>query len=171
MAVSLVLLTVIFAAISYAAIFWTSFGGATAIWPTNALALVAILRGPKGWVWRVGVLTALGVAMIVMMLLAGGNPVGALAMAAPNLLEVLVAVLLLSAFRLVGTDVTRPGPLFAFLACAAVAAPAVGALAAAPVILYATDYTFIEAVWLSWVTDALSMMIIVPFGVVMTRDR
>ncbi|HEY0600349.1 response regulator, partial [Brevundimonas sp.] len=47
----------------------------------------------------------------------------------------------------------------------------VGALAAAPVILYATDYTFIEAVWLSWVTDALSMMIIVPFGVVMTRDR
>ena len=51
MAVSLVLLTVIFAAISYAAIFWTSFGGATAIWPTNALALVAILRGPKGWVW------------------------------------------------------------------------------------------------------------------------
>ena len=45
---SLVLLTAAFAAISYAAIFWTSFGGATAIWPTNALALVALLRGPRG---------------------------------------------------------------------------------------------------------------------------
>ena len=169
--VSLVLLTVAFAAISYAAIFWTSFGGATAIWPTNALALVAILRGPRGWWWRIGVLAALAIAMIAMMLFAGGNVVGALVMAAPNLLEVLVAVLLLSAFKLVGTDVTRPGPLFAFLACAAGAAPAVGALAAAPVLLYATDYSLFQAVWISWITDALSMMIIVPFGVVMTRGR
>ena len=168
---SLVLLTAVFAAVSYAAIFWTSFGGATAIWPTNALALVAILRGPRGWVWRIGVLAALAIAMVAMMLFAGGNLVGALLVAAPNLLEVLVAVLLLSAFRLVGTDVTRPGPLFAFLACAAVAAPAAAAVAAAPVIVYATEYSFLEAAWISWVTDALGMMIIVPFGLVMTRDR
>jgi len=168
---SLALLTAVFAAISYAAIFWTSFGGATAIWPTNALALVAILRGPRGWIWRIGVLAALAVAMVAIMLYAGGNLVGALLVAAPNLLEVLVAVLLLSVFKLVGTDVTRPGPLFAFLACAAVAAPAAAAVAAAPVIVYATEYSFIEAAWISWVTDALSMMIIVPFGVVMTRDR
>ena len=168
---SLVLLTAAFAAISYAAIFWTSFGGATAIWPTNALALVALLRGPRGWIWRIGVLAALAVAMVAMMLYAGGNLVGALLVAAPNLLEVLVAVLLLSAFKLVGTDVTRPGPLFAFLACAAVAAPAAAAVAAAPVIVYATGYSFIEAAWISWATDALSMMIIVPFGVVMTRER
>ncbi|MBI2262960.1 MAG: response regulator [Caulobacterales bacterium] len=171
LALSFALLTVAFAAMSYAAIFWTSFGGATAIWPTNALALVAILRGPRGWVWRIAVLTALAVAMVAMMLYAGGNLVGALLVAAPNLLEVLVAVLLLSAFKLVGTDVTRPGPLLAFLACAAVAAPAAAAVAAAPVIAYATQSSFIEAAWISWVTDALSMMIIVPFGVVMTRDR
>ncbi|CAN7410143.1 ATP-binding protein [Brevundimonas sp. LjRoot202] len=168
---SFALLTVAFAAMSYAAISWTSFGGATAIWPTNALALVAILRGPRGWVWRIVVLTALAVAMVAMMLYAGGNLVGALLVAAPNLLEVLVAVLLLSAFKLVGTDVTRPGPLLAFLACAAVAAPAAAALAAAPVIAYATQSSLIEAAWISWVTDALSMMILVPFGVVMTRDR
>jgi PAS domain S-box-containing protein len=168
---SLVLLTAVFTAISYAAIFWTSFGGATAIWPTNALALVAILRGPRGWFWRIGVLAALAIAMVAMMLFAGGNLIGALLIAAPNLLEVLIAVLLLSAFKLVGTDVTRPGPLLAFLACAAVAAPAVAAVAAAPVIASATGQSFLGAAWISWVTDALSMMIIVPFGVVMTRDR
>lgn len=169
--ISLILLTAVFAAVSYAAIFWTSFGAATAIWPTNALALVAILRGPRGWSWRLGVLAALGAAMAGVMLFAGSNAVGTLLVTAPNLLEVLVAVLLLSAFRLVGTDVTRPGPLFAFLACAAVAAPAVGAVAAAWVIARGTGSSLLEAAWLSWVTDALSMMIIVPFGVVMTRAR
>lgn len=168
---SLVLLAAVFAAVSYAAIFWTSFGGATAIWPTNALALVAILRGPRGWFWRIGVLAALGAAMVAVMVFAGSNLLGALLVAGPNLLEVLVATLLLSAFRLAGTDVTRPAALLAFLACAAVAAPAVAAVAAAPVIAMGTGSSLVEAAWLSWVTDALSMMIIVPFGVVMTGRR
>lgn len=167
----LILLAVALTAVSYAAIFWTSFGGATAIWPTNALALVAILRGPKGWAWRAGVLAALGVAMVSVMIYAGSNPLGAVLVAAPNMLEVLVAVLLLSAFGLIGRDVTRPGALFAFLACAAVAAPAVAAAAAAPVVAFGAGISMLEAAWISWATDALSMMIIVPFGVVMTRRR
>ena len=170
-ALKVALLTLAFATVSYAAIFWTSFGGATAIWPTNALALVAILRGPKGWAWRIGVLAALGLAMVGVMLNAGSNLPGALLVAAPNLLEVLVAILLLSAVGLVGRDVTRPGHLFAFLACAAVAAPAVAAAVAAPVVAFGAGISMWQAAWISWVTDALSMMIIVPFGVVMTRRR
>ena len=122
----LLALSIAAALVSTLAVAVTSFGALTAIWPTNALILLAILRGPRERLWIVGVFVAAYVAMIVPIMLAGAPLVGALLIAVTNLVEVGVAVWLLSVFKLIDKDLTRPGALFGFLVCAALIAPAAG---------------------------------------------
>ena len=67
----LLALSIAAALVSTLAVAFTSFGALTAIWPTNALILLAILRGPRERLWIVGVFVAAYVAMIVPIMLAG----------------------------------------------------------------------------------------------------
>lgn len=167
----LLLLGLALTASSFAAVILSSFGALTAIWPTNAIALVALLRGPKDLGWRLGVIGVLYAGLVGAVMLAGAPPVAAMALSATNLVEIGVAVVLLFRFGLARADLTRPMPLIGFLLCAAVAGPAAGALLGAPMIASLGAQTFAEAWWDYFAADALGAIIIVPFGLVVTRRR
>ena len=167
----LLALSIAAALVSTLAVAFTSFGALTAIWPTNALILLAILRGPRERLWIVGVFVAAYVAMIVPIMLAGAPLVGALLIAVTNLVEVGVAVWLLSVFKLIDKDLTRPGALFGFLVCAALIAPAAGAGSAAWLVSELGGGTPAQTWWDYWSADALGVMILVPFGVVLTGEH
>src|SRR5687768_14317360 len=67
----LLLLGLALTASSFAAVILSSFGALTAIWPTNAIALVALLRGPKDLGWRLGVIGVLYAGLVGAVMLAG----------------------------------------------------------------------------------------------------
>ena len=167
----LVALGVAVAVVSTAAVAFTSFGALTAIWPTNALVLLAILRGPRERLWTWGVCLSAYIAMVGPILLAGAPLFGALVISATNIVEIVVAVWLLGAFNLLGKDLTRPGALFGFLVCAALIAPAAGAGAAAQLVSELGGGTPAQTWWDYWAADALGVMILVPFGMVLTREH
>ena len=126
---ALVALGVAATAVSLAAVTWTSFNTLTAVWPTNALIILAILRGPKDWSWRGGVGLAAYAAMVVAVMFAGAPLLGAMIISLTNIIEIGIAVLLLARFNLIGKDLCEPWPLAGFLVCAAIIAPAVAATA------------------------------------------
>ncbi|HYC68420.1 ATP-binding protein [Brevundimonas sp.] len=159
------------ALVSTAAVAFTSFGALTAIWPTNALILLAILRGPRERLWVVGVCLGAFAAMVAPIMLAGAPLIGALLIALTNLVEIAAAVWLLSVLKLMDKDLTRPGALFGFLVCAALIAPAAGAGSAAHLVADLGGGTPAQTWWDYWAADALGVMILVPFGMVLTREH
>lgn len=156
---------------SLASVAWTSFGALTAIWPTNVLILLAVLRGPASRSWTVSI-GAVGFAAIACAVLyAGAPPAAALFIAATNLVEVGAALVLLRLFRLRGADLTRPRVLFGFLLCCAGVAPAIAATVAAPAVQLAGGGDMGQA-WIDyWWADALGMILIGPLGMVLTKEH
>ncbi|NJC40821.1 signal transduction histidine kinase/ActR/RegA family two-component response regulator [Brevundimonas alba] len=167
----LLAISVAVALVSLAAVAWTSFGSLTAIWPTNALILLAILRGPRERFWTFGVCTGSYIAMAAPIMYAGAPLIGAMIIALTNILEIATAVWLLGAFRLMDRDLTRPTTLVGFLLCAAVIAPAAGAGAATPLVAGLGGGAAAQVWWDYWSADALGVMILVPFGMVLTREH
>ncbi len=163
--------TLLLAVVSFGSVVFSSFGALTAIWPTNAIALIALLRGPRDIGWRVGVIIGLYAALVGAVMLAGAPPVAALALSATNLIEIAVATALLVRFRLARADLTQPGALFGFLVCVAVIGPMAAASAAAPMVAALSPGGWAQAWWDYFAADALGAMIIAPFGMVLTRDR
>ncbi|HZV85761.1 MAG TPA: ATP-binding protein [Brevundimonas sp.] len=158
-------------AISIGAVAWTSFGSLTAIWPSNALILIALLRGPTDRAWRVSVSVIAFVALTVAILSAGAPLVGAAYLAATNMVEVGCALLLLKAFRLGREDLTRPWVLIGFIVCCAIIAPAAGASLAAPAVASVGRDSLVQA-WLDyWAADALGMVIFGSLGLVTTKEH
>ena len=149
----------------------TSFGSLTAIWPVNAIVLVALVRGPRERSWMAGIGLGAFVALSVPILLAGGSPASALLLAGVNLIETAAAVWLLRVFGLLDRDLTRPTGLLGFVICAAVFAPAVGAALGAPVVAGLGLSSYAVAWWDFWSADALGMMLVAPFGLVLTREH
>jgi signal transduction histidine kinase/ActR/RegA family two-component response regulator len=164
-------ISVAVAVVSTAAVAFTSFGALTAIWPTNALILLAILRGPRERLWILGVCAGAFAAMVAPIMLAGAPLLGALFIALTNIIEVGTAVWLLHVFGLMHRDLTRPAALFGFLVCAAVIAPAAGAGSAARLVSDLGGGTPAQTWWDYWAADALGVMILVPFGMVLTRQQ
>ena len=80
------------ALVSTAAVAFTSFGALTAIWPPNALILLAILRGPRERLWTLGICAGAYVAMVAPIMLAGAPLVGALLIALTNIVEIGAAI-------------------------------------------------------------------------------
>ncbi|HEY1225159.1 MAG TPA: ATP-binding protein [Brevundimonas sp.] len=163
--------TLLLAVVSFSSVVFSSFGALTAIWPTNAIALIALLRGPRDIGWRVGVIIGLYAALVGAVMLAGAPPVAALALSATNLIEIAVATALLVHFRLARADLTQPGALFGFLVCVALIGPMAAASAAAPMVAALSPGGWAQAWWDYFAADALGAMIIAPFGMVLTRDR
>jgi signal transduction histidine kinase/ActR/RegA family two-component response regulator len=156
---------------AFAAVILSSFGALTAIWPTNAIAMIALLRGPRDNGWRFGVIGVLYAGLVGAVMLAGAPPMAALALSATNLVEIGVAVILLFRFRLARADLTRPGALCGFLFCVAVAGPAAGASLGGPMVASLGAQSLAEAWWDYFSADALGAMIIAPFGMVVSRRR
>ena len=168
---ALLAVAAVLAIVSLAAVAWTSFGTLTALWPTNALALVAILRGPRDRVWAGGVCLALYASIVGAVLSGGGPLMGGAALALTNLIEIGVALWLLRVFGLLRRDLTRVGGLIAFILCTAVLAPAAGAVFAAPLVA-SVGLASLEQAWIDyWAADALGMILIAPLGLVLTREH
>ncbi len=166
---ALVAISLLLAVVSLASVMFSSFGSLTAVWPTNAIALIILLRGPRDIGWRVGVIIGLYAALVAAVLLAGAPPVAALVLSATNLVEIAVAVALLARFRLIRADLTQPGALTGFLICVAVIGPAAAATVAAPMVAGLGAGGFAGAWWDYFAADALGAMIIAPFGMVLSR--
>ena len=171
LALGVVMVGVMTTAVSVAAVAWSSFGALTAIWPTNALVLLCLLRGPQDWRWKASAALAAYLGMIVAIMFAGAPALGAAVLSLTNMVELGLAMLLLWRFQLAGKDLTQPWPLIAFLACVALIAPAVAAACAVPVMTGLGAGNAWAVWWDYFSADALGMMIIVPFGMVLSRQR
>jgi signal transduction histidine kinase/ActR/RegA family two-component response regulator len=162
-------ISVLVGVVALASVVWTGFGSLTAFWPTNAIILVALVRGPRERSWMIGIGLGAFIAMSVPILLVGGSPASAILLAGVNLVEAAAAVWLLRVFGLLDRDLTRPAALLGFVICAAVVAPAVGAAMGAPVVVGLGLSDYAVAWWDFWSADALGMMLVAPFGLVLTR--
>jgi signal transduction histidine kinase len=156
-------------AVSVLAVQFTRFEALTAIWPTNAMALIAVMRSQ----WSratIGRLLAVVAVALAAPLALGGAPAWAVIMITlGNLAEVMLAAWLVRMW--VGKDsaVTGLGPLAKLLLAAAIIAPALQATITAPVFAAIPDalghVSSIPKLWLdSFTADALGMMLIAPFG-------
>ncbi len=170
-ALGLVVFVTAVTAISLAAVAWTSLGSLTAIWPTNAIVLVTLLRGPRDLAWRAMAAAGAYAGITLAVVFAGAPVLGAALLSLTNMAEIGAALLLLRIFRLNASNLTKPGVLFGFLACGAVIAPALGASLAAPLVSSFSTSTFAEAWWDYWAADALGVVIFGSMGMVLTREH
>ncbi len=153
-------------AVTLISVRYTRFEALTAVWPVNAIALVAILR--SRWS-RENTSKLLGVTAVGLAapLLLGGMPVWiVLLITLGNVTEVVLAAWLIR--RWVGNE---PGAGFLDLArmlgAAALVAPMVAATLLTPVFMNLPDIANPDAasLWVdSFTSDALGMMLIAPFG-------
>ena len=174
-ALGLVALGLLLFAVSMAALAFTRFETLTAIWPTNAIAFVAVMRSR----WSLSATGRLmGVICIALgaPLILGGAPVWAVVLIAlANSVEILLAAWLVR--RWVGRDaaVSGLGGLCKLLIVAALVAPAVCATLATPVFMSISQTLGASPgfgqLWLdSWTADALGMMLIAPFGLALRME-
>lgn len=156
-------------AVSILAVQFTRFEALTAIWPTNAIAFVAVMRSPWSRAATGRLLGVIGIALAAPLIL-GGMELWAVALVTlGNLGEILLAAWLTRTW--IGRDsaVTGLGPLTKLLLVAAVLAPAAAATLTTPVFAaipgaLGADATPVQ-LWLDfWTADALGMMLIAPFG-------
>ena len=132
-AAGLVGLGLLLFAVSVMAVQFSRFETLTAIWPTNAMAFVAVMRSPWSRAATGRLLGVIAIALAAPLIL-GGAPLWAAGLITiGNLIEIVVAAWLTR--RWVGSDsaVTGLGPLAKLLFAAAVVAPAVSASLTAPV--------------------------------------
>lgn len=154
---------------SLAALRFTSFESLPLIWPTNALATVAVLCGPRDRRWEWGVLAAATGAIGLAAVLTMTDLLAALSGTIACMVEIMLAVWLVRRFAMQGERMTSGETLARFLACVALAAPAVAAVAASPFVLRVKpDETFLSVWWQFFAPDALGMMLIAPFALALT---
>ena len=150
------------------AVEFTRYEALTAIWPTNALALVVLLRARLTPASFGRTLSVIWVALAAPLMLGGAPLWATLVISLANLLEIVLAFWLCR--RLLGADptVTGLGGLMKLIVAAAVIAPAVAATIMTPAFMALPDVQK-NASWLklwldSWAADGLGMMLIAPFG-------
>jgi len=168
-AAGLVGLGLLLFAVSVMAVQFSRFDALTAIWPTNAIAFVALMRSPWS---RSGAARLLGVVAIALAapLLLGGMPLWAVMLVTVgNILEIALAAWLTRAW--IGNDsaVTGLGGLTKLLLASAIIAPAAAATLTAPVFAAIPEvlgqHQTMFKLWMdSFTADALGMMLIAPFG-------
>lgn len=169
MAAAFVLLAVVFGAVSLAAVEWARFGALTAIWPTNALALLVLLRAPQGRGAQIATVGAFAIAVGASVIHAGGDLGSAIFLVLINLVEIGLSAWLIRRARLDRRDLTQPEPLLVLLLAAGGVAPAVAAALAAPVVASVLGAPLLTVWWEFFTADALGAVLILPFGLVLTR--
>ena len=156
-------------AVSVLAVQFTRFEALTAIWPTNAIAFIAVMRSPWSRAATGRLLAVIALALAVPLLL-GGMELWAVGLVTlGNVVEIMLAAWLARTW--VGRDcaVTGLAPLTKLLLVAGVLAPAAAATLTTPVFAaipgtLGQDSTPLQ-LWLDfWTADALGMMLIAPFG-------
>jgi len=156
-------------AVSVLAVQFTRFEALTAIWPTNAIAFVAVMRSPWSRAATGRLLGVIAIALAAPLILGGMELWAAALVTIGNLVEIMLAAWLTRAW--VGRDsaVTGLGALTKLLVAAAVIAPAAAATLTTPVFAAIPGTLGQDAtplgLWLDfWTADALGMMLIAPFG-------
>lgn len=168
-AAGLVGLGLLLFALSMMAVQFSRFEALTAIWPTNAIAFVALMRGAQTRGDAARLLGVTAIALATPLLLSGMPIWAAILVTGGNITEIVVAAWLTRTW--VGRDsaVTGLGSLTKLLFACGVIAPALAAALAAPVFL-AIPYVLggqssLGELWLeAFTSDALGMMLIAPFG-------
>ena len=168
-AAGLVGLGLLLFALSMMALQFSRLDALTAIWPTNAIAFVALMRAGKTRSDAARLLAVIAIALATPLLL-GGMPLWAVVLVTVgNIAEIVMAAWLTRAW--VGRDsaVTGLGSLTKLLVACAVVAPALAASLTAPVLLaipHGLDgHPGLTTLWLdAFTSDALGMMLIAPFG-------
>lgn len=163
-------------AVSVLAVQFTRFEALTAIWPTNAIAFVAIMRSPWSRAATGRLLGVIAIALAAPLVLGGMEAWSVALVTAGNLVEIMLAAWLTRLW--VGRDgaVASLGGLMKLLFAAVVLAPAAAATLTAPVFA-AMPGTLggsasVFQLWMDfWTADALGMMLIAPFGLALrVRD-
>ena len=155
--------------VSVLAVQFTRFEALTAIWPTNAMAFVAVMRSRWAPAPVSRLLGVIGIALAAPLLLGGAPLWAAFLITCGNLVEIIAAAWL--ARRWLGPDQAVWGltGLCKLLLVAAVAAPAIAATLTTPVFMSLPDDAAATPdawrLWYDfWTADALGMMLIAPFG-------
>ena len=155
-----ILAAAFFAVAAFSLTFTKEHGRLAAVWPANALLLVALLRAPRGgWAMRIAAAWLGNVAAAV----ATGNSLALyVVLASLNSVEVLVCVLTMASFAGRTIDLTQPRQLAIFGLAATLTGPLLSALVAAGYLhaVRAAPYMTTLAVW--WPAHVLGMLIFAP---------
>ena len=156
-------------AVSVLAVQFTRFEALTAIWPTNAIAFVAIMRSPWSRAATGRLLGVIAIALAAPLVLGGMEAWAVALVTVGNLVEIMLAAWLTRIW--VGRDgaVSSLGGLMKLLLAAVVLAPAAAATLTTPVFAAIPETLGGSSdplqLWLDfWTADALGMMLIAPFG-------
>lgn len=151
--------------IAHLAVAWLSLeltwwsAGLASIWPANAILLTALLTTRRRHAWRYVAAVMVGSAIANGALLS--DPLMPTVFAASNIVECLVAAMLMRRLGALRFDLERLGDLTRFGA-AALAAAAVSASISAPLMLLLRGLPLGQS-WLSWFTsDALGLLLVTP---------
>ncbi len=168
-AAGLVGLGLLLFAMSMMAVQFSRFEALTAIWPTNAVAFVVLMRAARTRADSARLLGVTAIALATPLLLSGMPLWAVVLVTAGNIIEITLAAWLTRTW--VGRDsaVTGLGSLTKLLFACGVIAPALAAGLAAPVFAAIPEVlggqSSIGKLWLdSFTSDALGMMLIAPFG-------
>lgn len=164
----LLILAAVLCAASLLAVLYARVGNLVALWPTNALAVAALLRGPQDRAWRLSVPLVHGA--VVAALIATDAPLwAALWLGVGNAAEAAAAFWLLrrSGVGEPNRDPLRSTVLFLPLVGAVCGAAAVVCLPAAMAL---GDEHPLPVLLSFWWQDLFGMGMIVPFALTLTRD-
>ena len=135
-------------------------GSVAAVWPANALLLVALLKAPRGgrgtriaaaWLGNVAAAMATGNHLALFVFLASMNTI-----------EVLVCFLTIVRFAGKAVDLTQPRQLVIFGLAAFLTGPLLSGLAAAGYLHATTPAPFLETLAVWWPAHALGLLIFSP---------
>jgi signal transduction histidine kinase len=144
-----------------------------AFWPANAIALIFLVR------WRsvsdpVGLWAGVLAAMMLANLVAGNTLFDSITFTAGNFVEITVAYRLLRSGTFAAALAHGQAQLMRIvqrLLVAAIVAPACGAVVGALGLSWSSGSPF-TTLWLQWwLPSALSMLIVAPFGLLVTRQE
>jgi signal transduction histidine kinase len=151
-------------AASVAAVVFTRYGTLTALWPTNAIAFVALMRAERSGPNLLAMLAVIFVALAAPLMLGGMDPIGSVLLALGNVAEVALAAWLTHRYVHRDGDVGNLVALVKLLLVTAVIPPVVAATLTTPVVVASLGGQPAQVWFEFWAADALGMLVIAPFG-------
>lgn len=163
-------LCLLFAAVSVLAAVYTRVGNLTTIWPTNGLAVAAMMLGPRTALWRGGVAAALLVALLGLFA-AGDTPAWiGVWLSLGNTAEAVAVYAAMLALGVVGGD--RDPVRNTVLLTPVIAAVCAGAaLVSLPAAVTLGDDTTLQVFLDFWWQDFFGLGLIVPLALSFTPER
>ena len=145
---------------------WTrEAGNVAALWPSNAIIFAILLRATPGR--RPIYLLSFAIAVIGANLAFGDSSMLSAGLAVANLVEVLVALLLVSRFVNAPTRFGTIRDAGRLMLLAGGVAPMLGAIVGAGVLHLMAAAPFFAVWWFWWAADAMGMLVFLPFALLL----